>query len=152
MNSCKLSSFNSLNLFSSFFSGLYLAHISFRSLSFKYINPFPIFSEAPSTIPIYQFFFFCLSNTNISNKPYAFKLYDCKTQGYNLSDLIYSFIGFTGPVIILINHYNEDGDSIIFRYFSTNKYGLFLHHLGSITSFKFLISFLSLSKTSLLNL
>ena len=77
------------------------------------INPFPLFSEAPSTLPIYQFFFFCLSNTNISNKPYAFKLYDCKTQGYNLSDLIYSFIGFTGPVIILISHYNEDGDSII---------------------------------------
>ena len=31
MNSDKLSSFNSSNLFSSFFSGLYLAHISFKS-------------------------------------------------------------------------------------------------------------------------
>ena len=86
------------------------------------INPFPIFSEAPSTIPIYQFFFFCLSNTNISNKPYAFKLYDCKTQGYNLSDLIYSFIGFTGPIIILLTHYNEEGDNIILGMYLNNDF------------------------------
>ena len=68
---------------------------------------FPLFNEPPCTLPTYKFFFFCLSNTNISSKHYAFKLYDCKINGYNLSNLVYSFLGFSGPIIILIQHYNK---------------------------------------------
>ena len=78
-----------------------------------YINPFPLFNDPPSTISNYQFFYYCLTNTNISSHPYAFKLYDCKVQGYNLPNLIYSFMGFTGPIIILTQHYDDKNDKII---------------------------------------
>ena len=75
--------------------------------SYSSLTPFPLFNDPPSTIPSYQFFYYCLSNTIISSKSYAFKLYDCKIQGYNLSDLIYSFLGFTGPIAIFTQHYDE---------------------------------------------
>jgi len=74
---------------------------------------FPIFNEPPSTLSIYKFFFYCLSNTIISSKHYAFKLYDCKINGYNLSNLVYSFLGFTGPIIILVQHHDKTSDDFI---------------------------------------
>ena len=74
----------------------------------EHMTCFPLFNDPPSTLTTYKFFFYCLSNTNISSKPYAFKLYDCKTNGYNLSNLVYSFLGFTGPIIILSQHYNKN--------------------------------------------
>lgn len=86
-----------------------------RSSDEYYISllPFPLFNDPPSLVPVYQFFYFCLSNSSISSKSYAFKLYDCKIQGYNLSNLIYSFIGFTGPISIMVQHYDEDQDKVI---------------------------------------
>ena len=74
---------------------------------------FPIFNEPPSTLSTTKFFFYCLSNSLISSKHYAFKLYDCKVNGYNLSNLVYSFLGFTGPVIILIQHHDKKNDNFI---------------------------------------
>ena len=74
---------------------------------------FPIFNDPPSTLSIAKFFFYCLSNTIISSKHYAFKLYDCKTNGYNLSNLVYSFLGFTGPIIILVQHHDKANDNFI---------------------------------------
>ena len=71
------------------------------------LTSFPIFNEPPSTLSIYKFFFYCLSNSLISSKHYAFKLYDCKVNGYNLSNLVYSFLGFTGPIIILALHHSS---------------------------------------------
>ena len=77
------------------------------------MTSFPIFNEPPSTLSIYKFFFYCLSNSIISSKHYAFKLYDCKTNGYNLSNLVYSFLGFTGPIIILVQHHDKVNDNFI---------------------------------------
>ena len=74
---------------------------------------FPIFNDPPSTLSITKFFFYCLSNTIISSKHYAFKLYDCKVNGYNLSNLVYSFLGFTGPIIILVQHHDKKNDNFI---------------------------------------
>ena len=74
---------------------------------------FPIFNDPPSTLSIAKFFFYCLSNTIISSKHYAFKLYDCKVNGYNLSNLVYSFLGFTGPIIILVQHHDKANDNFI---------------------------------------
>ena len=74
---------------------------------------FPIFNDPPSTLSITKFFFYCLSNTIISSKHYAFKLYDCKINGYNLSNLVYSFLGFTGPIIILVQHHDKGNDNFI---------------------------------------
>ena len=74
---------------------------------------FPIFNDPPSTLSITKFFFYCLSNTLISSKHYAFKLYDCKINGYNLSNLVYSFLGFTGPIIILVQHHDKANDNFI---------------------------------------
>ena len=77
------------------------------------VSSFPLFNDPPSTMPSYQFFYYCLSNSIISSVTYAFKLYDCKIQGYNLSDLIYSFLGFTGPITIFVQHYDEKKDKTI---------------------------------------
>ena len=77
------------------------------------MTSFPIFNEPPSTLSITKFFFYCLSNSLISSKHYAFKLYDCKVNGYNLSNLVYSFLGFTGPIIILIQHHDKSNDNFI---------------------------------------
>ena len=77
------------------------------------MTSFPIFNDPPSTLSIAKFFFYCLSNTLISSKHYAFKLYDCKTNGYNLSNLVYSFLGFTGPIIILVQHHDKANDNFI---------------------------------------
>ena len=49
---------------------------------------FPIFNDPPSTLSITKFFFYCLSNSLISSKHYAFKLYDCKINGYNLPAIV----------------------------------------------------------------
>ena len=77
------------------------------------MTSFPIFNDPPSTLSIAKFFFYCLSNTIISSKHYAFKLYDCKINGYNLSNLVYSFLGFTGPIIILVQHHDKANDNFI---------------------------------------
>ena len=77
------------------------------------MTSFPIFNEPPSTLSITKFFFYCLSNTLISSKHYAFKLYDCKVNGYNISNLVYSFLGFTGPIIILVQHHDKVNDNFI---------------------------------------
>ena len=77
------------------------------------MTSFPIFNDPPSTLSIAKFFFYCLSNSIISSKHYAFKLYDCKVNGYNLSNLVYSFLGFTGPIIILVQHHDKVKDDFI---------------------------------------
>ena len=84
-----------------------------RDANNENMTSFPIFNEPPSTLSIYKFFFYCLSNSIISSKHYAFKLYDCKVNGYNISNLVYSFLGFTGPIIILVQHHDKANDNFI---------------------------------------
>ena len=67
------------------------------------MTSFPIFNEPPSTLSIYKFFFYCLSNSIISSKHYAFKLYDCKVNGYNISNLVYSFLGLVYLILKMQN-------------------------------------------------
>ena len=84
------------------------------------MTSFPIFNEPPSTLSIYKFFFYCLSNIIISSKYYAFKLYDCKINCFNLSNLVCSFLGFTGPIIILVQHHDKTLDDFI-------SFGMFIN-------------------------
>ena len=94
-----------------------------QDLNNENMTSFPIFNEPPSTMSIYKFFFYCLSNSIISSKHYAFKLYDCKINGYNLSNLVYSFLGFTGPIIILVQHHDKNlSDFITFGMFINNNF------------------------------
>ena len=113
----QLSEFTEKKLFS--LDGFAISH--FSTLLFNLENDpnnenltsFPIFNEPPSTLSITKFFFYCLSNSIISSKHYAFKLYDCKINGFNLSNLVYSFLGFTGPIIILVQHHDKTNDNFI---------------------------------------
>lgn len=78
-----------------------------------FISQFPKFNEPPSVISMIKFFFFCLGTPNVSNKTYAFKLFNSKVQGYNVSDMIYSFMGFPGPVAIMVQHFDKEGEEIV---------------------------------------
>jgi hypothetical protein len=103
----------------------YFNGIFFNKLNDEYyenLSPFPIFNNPPNTISIYKFFYFCLTNSQISSKKYAFKLFDTKIAGYNLSDLIYSFLGFTGPVAIFIQHFpkNSKNEIILGMFLNSN--------------------------------
>ncbi len=105
------------------------------------LNPFPLFNDPPSTIPTYQFFYFCLSNSNISSNLYAFKLYDCKTQGYNLQNLIYSFLGFTGPIAIFVQNYTEKTNKLMClgMFINSNFKECYENFCGDSSSFIFTI-------------
>ena len=75
---------------------------------FDLIILIPICTEPSSILTIDQFLFFCLSNAHIYSKKYAFKLFDCVRNGYNIPNLIYSFLGFDGPVVLFVQHYDMD--------------------------------------------
>jgi hypothetical protein len=105
------------------------------------LTSLPIFTETPSVLPVFKFFYFCLATPLIFSKSYAFKLYDCKKNGYNISNLIYSFIGFPGPVAILIQHYEEDGSEVILGvYLNSNFKECYEKFCGDDLSFIFTIS------------
>ena len=40
-------------------------------------------------------------------------IYDCKTNSYNLSNLEYSLLGFTVPIIILVQHHDKANNNFI---------------------------------------
>jgi hypothetical protein len=80
----------------------------------------PVCTEGPSTVTIDQFLFFVLANPHIGSMKYAFKLYDCQKTGYNIPNLIYSFLGFPGPVIILVKHFDQTSGK-------ETVLGMFLH-------------------------
>jgi hypothetical protein len=73
-------------------------HISFE---------IPILTEPSSILTSEKFFFYVLSNPHVYGKKYTFKLYDCNKNGFSISSLIYSFIGFGGPVTIFIQHFDK---------------------------------------------
>ena len=84
---------------------LYFTHIFLKdckSLQFK--CTLPIYTVNSSFLSIDQYFSFLMFNPHVYNSPYAFKLYDCSKQGFNIPELIYSFLGFGGPVAIFIEH------------------------------------------------
>ena len=103
-----------------YFNGIFLNKLNDEY--YENLSPFPIFNSPPSTISIYEFFYYVLSNPQISSKKFAFKLFDTKLAGYNLSDLIYSFLGFTGPVSIFIQHFpkHSKNDVILGMFLNSN--------------------------------
>ncbi len=74
------------------------------------IKSTPLLTELSSSLSLEQFLFFVLANAHMNNKKYAFKLWDCKKMGYNIPNLIYSFLGFDGPIAIFIKHFDKDKD------------------------------------------
>ena len=67
----------------------------------------PIPNEIPKTISLTQYLLFCLKTPQLFGKPNAFKLFDCSESGFNLSNLIYSFLGFPDPVVIFVYDYDK---------------------------------------------
>lgn len=101
----------------------------------------PICTELSSTLSIEQFLFFTLSNPHVYSKSYAFKLFDCRKNGYNIPNLIYSFLGFGGPVAIFINHYHKetDTDHVLGAFLNSNLKESFEAFSGDDLSFIFTI-------------
>jgi hypothetical protein len=71
------------------------------------IKSTPLLTSIPSSISLEQFLFFVLANPHMNNRKYAFKLWDCKKMGYNIPNLIYSFLGFDGPIAIFVKHFDK---------------------------------------------
>lgn len=108
---------------------------------FSFLTALPVFTEPPSTLPIFKFFYFCLANPHVFSKSYAFKLWDCKKDGYNIPNMIYSFIGFNGPVCILIQHYGQDDrEMILGMYLNSNFKECYEKFCGDDLSFIFTAS------------
>ena len=68
----------------------------------------PILFSRTKTITSSQFFLFSLMNPHIYGKKFAYKLFDCSESGFTLGNIVYSFLGFPGPVVILIQHFDKE--------------------------------------------
>lgn len=99
----------------------------------------PICTEQPNMMSIEQFFFFVLSNSLVYSKKYAFKLFDCKIKGFNILNLMYSFLGFGGPISIFIKHYDQNlsKEIIIGMYLNSNYKECYESYCGDDLSFPF---------------
>ena len=86
----------------------YFIHVflkDFQNLQFSFA--LPIFTINSNFLSIDQYLSFLLLNPHVFGNPYAFKLYDCSKMGFNIPELIYSFLGFGGPVGIFIEHFEN---------------------------------------------
>jgi len=101
----------------------------------------PLCSEYSSILTIPQFFFFTLANSLIYQKRYAFKLYDCHMKGYNMSSIIYSFIGFPGPIVIFLENFDkkENKEYILGAFINSNFKECYEKFCGDDLSFVFTI-------------
>lgn len=102
----------------------------------------PVCTEFSSILSLPQFFFFTLANSLIYPKRYAFKLYDCKVKGYNMSSIIYSFIGFPGPIAIFIEHFEKEDNKeyILGAFLNSNFKECYEKFCGDDLSFVFSIA------------
>ena len=99
---------------------LFLCESSHFSLSHPMGIPIP--SEKSKTLSYSQFFIYCLKNPQLFSKQYAYKLFDCSDSGFNLSNIIYSFLGFPNQVLILIHDFDKKTgkDSVIGMFLNSN--------------------------------
>jgi len=106
-----------------------------------YSNSLPIFQLGVSNIlSTEEFFLFCMSNPFISNKKFAYKLYCCNEMGFNISSVIYSFLGFDGPVCIFISNLNKDDTkSVIGLFLNSNFKECFENYVGDDCCFPFMV-------------
>lgn len=102
----------------------------------------PLQTDTSTIMSTDQFLFFCLSNPHIYSKRYAFKLWDCSKNGYNVPNLIYSFLGFDGPVVVFVQHFDlEDGKTYILgAYLHSNFKECFENCCGDDLSFIFTLT------------
>ncbi len=107
-----------------------------------YNNPLPTFQLGVSSIlSTEEFFVFCLANPFLSNKKHAYKLYCCNEMGFNISSVIYSFLGFDGPICIFISNLNKDNSkSTIGIFLNSNYKECFENYVGDDCCFPFIIS------------
>lgn len=105
-------------------------------------NALPAFQLGVSNIlSTEEFFFFCMSNPYITNKKYAYKLYCCNEMGFNISSVIYSFLGFNGPVGIFISHLTKENSKITLGMFlNSNFKECFENYVGDDCCFPFEVS------------
>ena len=104
-------------------------------------NSLPTFQFGCSNIvSIDQFFLYCMGNPFLTTKKHAYKLYCCNDNGFNLSSVIYSFLGFEGPITILINHLNKDDSKTVLGIFlNSNFKECFENYVGDDSCFPFII-------------
>lgn len=83
----------------------YFTSVLLKDSNYLHFNfSLPIFTSPSSFLKIDEYFQFLLLNPHVFGKPHAFKLYDCSKQGFNIPELIYSFLGFGGSIGIFIEH------------------------------------------------
>lgn len=106
------------------------------------ITSFPILTEYSSILNIDQLLIFILGNPHIYCKKYAFKLYDCVKNGYNIQNLIYSFIGFAGPVVIFVQHFDKENNRevVLGAYLNSNFKECYENFCGDDLSFLFTLT------------
>lgn len=105
-------------------------------------NALPTFELGVSNIiNTHEFFIFCMANPFISDKKHAYKLYCCNEQGFNVSSVIYSFLGFDGPVTILLSIYNKktDAKDVVGFFLNNNFKECFENFVGDESCFVFTI-------------
>lgn len=105
-------------------------------------NSLPTFQFGVSNIlSTEEFFVFCLANPFLTNKKHSYKLYCCNEMGFNISSVIYSFLGFDGPICIFISNLNkDDSKSIIGIFLNSNYKECFENYVGDDCCFPFIIS------------
>lgn len=105
-------------------------------------NAVPTFQLGVSNImSTEEFFFFCMANPFVSNRKNAYKLYCCNQMGFNISSVIYSFLGFDGPICIFISHLTKDNSKKILGLFlNSNFKECFENYVGDDCCFPFELS------------
>lgn len=101
----------------------------------------PILYEKLKSISYSQYFLFCLMNPHINSKKYAYKLFDCLESGFSLTNIIYSFLGFEGPVALLVHHFDKEtaAEPVLGYYINSNIKECYEKYCGDDLSFIFSI-------------
>lgn len=139
------SSMHSLQIFlyniEGFIEGYLRSLLLFSIDEFKFTNPFgiPFPTEVSKTISMPRLLTFSLSCSNIFGKKHFYKLFDCSDSGFNLSNIIYSFLGFPDPILIILEDFDKQTgkESIIGIYINSNFKECYESTCGDDLSFLF---------------
>lgn len=112
-----------------------------NKLVYYAFNAIPTFQLGVSNIlRTHEFFYYCMANPFLVNKKHAYKLYDCNSKGFNISSLIYSFLGFDGPITIFIHTLdNNNNKCVVGMYINSNFKECFENYVGDDACFVFQI-------------
>lgn len=102
----------------------------------------PLIYSKLSVISQYDFFMFCLKNPHIYGKKYAYQLWNCSVDGFTIVNMVYSFMGWPGPVMIVIKHFDKitGEEPIVGMFLNSNFKECYQSYCGDDLSFIFSIN------------